>query len=316
MKGRITRLERRHLEMVRAIHDRGRVTAAARDLHITQPALSHALSKLEDRLGFRLFDRTSEGMRLTEEGTRVLESADRVLPEMERLEHDLDRLGSGYRGTIRIATECYTCYYWLPSLLERFREEFPRVDLQIVPEATHDPVEALDDRAIDVAILHGRPRNSKLALRDLFRDELVAVVPPRHPWAAKAWVEPEDFAGETVLVHSRPEESALFVEFLVPAGVEVGPVHELQLTEAVLESAAAGLGVSVLGRWVAARALEDGRLEAVRLSEEGFHRTWYAAYRAERGSRLPLERFVDHLEAVDLAGGREPVGSPAPGGAS
>ena len=301
-------LKRRHLEMISAIHRRGQVTAAARELHMTQPALSHALGKLEDQLGYRLFERTSDGMRVTEEGMLVLEVADRVLPELERLEHDLEQLGSGYHGTIRIATECYTCYYWLPALLKRFRGEFPHVDLQIVPAATHEPVQELRDRAIDVAILHCRPETTGLVLRELFCDELVAVVRPDHPWAERDHVGAEDFAGETVLVHSRPEESALFVDLLDPAGIEVAGVHELQLTEAVLESVAAGIGVSVLGRWVASRALEEGKLVDVRLTAGGFHRTWYAAYLEGREARLPLDRFVDHLEDVELAS-VEPIGA-------
>lgn len=301
-------LERRHLAMIAAIHRHGQVTAAAGELHMTQPALSHALGKLEDRLGYRLFERSSEGMLITEEGERVLEVADRVLPELERLDHDLERLGSGYHGTIRIATECYTCYYWLPALLKRFREEFPRLDLQIVPEATHDPLDALHDRAIDVAILHCRPATSGLVLRELFRDELVAVIRPDHPWADRSFVDAADFEGETVLVHSRPEESALFADLLDPAGIRVESVHELQLTEAVLESVAAGIGVSVLGRWVAARALEEGKLAAIRLTESGFHRTWYAVYLEGRGARLPLDRFVDCLEEVEL-GTAEAVGA-------
>jgi LysR family transcriptional regulator, regulator for metE and metH len=124
------------LVMVEAICKEGTVTAAARRLAVTQPALSHRLRELESQLDSKLFRRDGLRMTVTREGERVARSARAVVEELARLRHDLGQLRSGHQGVLRIATECYTCYDWLPAALERFAAAFPGVDVQILPEAT------------------------------------------------------------------------------------------------------------------------------------------------------------------------------------
>ena len=129
-------LEVRHLRAIAAIQREGTVTAAARRLYLTQSAVSHLLKDLETRLGVDLFDR-ERGMEPTEEGKRLLRSARVVLDELDRAEYDLAQLRDGYQGVLRVTTQCYTCYHWLPRILSRFRDRFPEIDLQIVPDGGH-----------------------------------------------------------------------------------------------------------------------------------------------------------------------------------
>src|SRR5581483_12518098 len=103
-------LEVVHLEIVDAVARTGTVTRAAEELHVTQPAISHRLRELEQRLGTTLFTRAGRRMTLTAEGTRLLESARRVLSEIETVEAELAQYRAGHRGTLRVATECYLCY--------------------------------------------------------------------------------------------------------------------------------------------------------------------------------------------------------------
>ena len=69
-------------------------------------------------------------MEPTDAGERVLRCARIVLDEIDRTEHEIARMRDGYRGVLRLTTQCYTCYHWLPAILERFGEEFPEMDLQ------------------------------------------------------------------------------------------------------------------------------------------------------------------------------------------
>lgn len=298
-----------HLEMMDAIDREGTVTGAARRLHLTQPAVSHRLKELEGRLGVELFRREGGGMALTAEGSRLLESARRVLEELERVEHDLGQLKAGALGVLRITTECYTCYHWLPAILHRFREEFPRVDLQIVPEATIAPIEQMLEKRLDLAIVHNPVEEDGVVARELFRDEMVAVVPPDHPLAKRSHLEAEDFAAETVILHTQPEESTLMRDVLRPAGVRPARMLELRLTEAVVESVKAGLGISVMARWAIARDLAEGSLAGVRITPRGLHRKWYAALPRARADAPALQALVRLLERDALAAVRSCGGS-------
>jgi LysR family transcriptional regulator for metE and metH len=309
------------LAMVDAICREGTVTGAARRLAVTQPALSHRLRELESQLDLKLFCREGLRMTVTREGERVARSARAVVDELARLKHDLTQLQSGYQGVLRLATECYTCYDWLPGALESFAVEFPGVEVQIVPEATREPVKRLLDGTLDLAMVYTRPDREDLTLTPLFRDELVAVVPRSHALAGRRHLTARDFRDECLVCHFPDLERNVFArEVLSPAGVTPRRVQAVQLTGAVLAMVAAGRGVTVIPRWVLGKEARSRDFVAVRVTPRGLFRVWYAAARRE-DARLPtLARLVDVLgrEAPRAVGGNgaRPAGgrrvSPSP----
>ena len=244
-------LDLRHLRLVAAVAESGGQTRAARRLNLTQSALSHQLRELESRIGAPLFIRASRHMVLTAMGERILGTARRVLHEVEALERDLAaESASGGAGVVRLATECYTVYHWLPGVVTAFRQEWPRVDVRIVAEATADPVRALLDGALDLAIVAGEVDERRLGCTSLFEDEQVVVVAPSHPFASREFVAPEDLRNEHLILYTiHSTESSVLREVLRPAGVEPRQLTRVQLTEAIVELVKAGLGISVLARW-------------------------------------------------------------------
>ena len=149
-------LEIRHLKLVAAIAETGSVTLAGNRLHLTQSALSHQLRDAEEQLGVALFERRDRRMALTAAGERLLQSARTVLEELARAEKEIQECnGNGpAKGVLRLSTECYTVYHWLPPRLRLFQHKFPAVDFQLVIEATDNPFEALLEGKLDLAIVH------------------------------------------------------------------------------------------------------------------------------------------------------------------
>ncbi len=288
-------LEVRHLRVVDAIRREGSVSRAAHRLHLTQPAVSHALKDLEGRLGVDLFVRQNKRMVPTPEGERLLQSADVVLDELTRAEHDIDQLKEGQQGVIRIATGCYTCYNWLPPLLRDFHDEYPAIDLQIVPGATDQPMEALLDRRLDLAIVDAKPEANGIVCKRLFRDEMVAIVPSGDALTKKRFLSAADFADRHYISQGELETSTCYREVLAPAGVRPARTFVIPLTEAVLQTVKAGLGIAVMAQWLAAPELDAGSIEAVRVTAKGLRRTWYAVmldYRAESPALAALVRLL------------------------
>lgn len=281
VSGRRLQLDLRHLRLVAAVAESGGQTRAARKLNLTQSALSHQLRELETRVGAPLFIRASRRMVLTATGERVLASARRVLHEVETLERDLvTEAATGGAGVVRLATECYTCYHWLPGVVTAFRQDWPRVDVRIVAEATPDPVRALLDGALDLAIVAGDVDERKLGCTSLFEDEQVVVVAPDHPLARRTFIEPQDLQDEHLILYTtHSSENSVLREVLRPAGVEPRRLTRVQLTEAIVELVKAGLGISVLARWAIAPQLRDGLLIGIPLTARGFHRRWWAVTR-------------------------------------
>jgi len=291
-------LETRHLRLVAAVAEHGSLTRAGRDLHLTQSALSHQLLDLEGRLRTLLFHRMGKRMVPTVAGLRLLDAARQTLPALFAAEEDLRRLASGRDSVLRLSTECYTCYHWLPGVLERFRERFPRVDVQVVAEVTRQPIPALLDGRIDLAIVHTAERDERLEYLPLFRDELCVVLRPDHRLASRAFVRAEDFATEHVVMYTMSErESTLFHEILRPAGIRPARVTTIQVTEGIIELVKAGVGIAVLARWAVAPHLEAGTLQAVRLTRGGYSRQWCAAVVRQPDPPVYLRGFAELLAA-------------------
>jgi len=118
------KLEVRHLKLLVTVAEEGSVTEAGKRLHLTQSALSHQLRDAEEKLGTALFLRLGRKMVLTPAGERLIACARRVLDELSDTEVQIEGLNGGARGEIRLSTECYTCYHWLPPVLQKFTESF------------------------------------------------------------------------------------------------------------------------------------------------------------------------------------------------
>ena len=288
-------LEVRHLKLVRAIVGEGGVTRAASRLHLSQPALSRQLADLEQRLGTPLFARSGRRMVPTAAAERLLRVAESVLGELSRAEDEVRGLDPGSSGVIRLSTECYTAYHWLPRALDGFARRFPRVDVQIVVEATRRPLEALEGGRLDLAIVTNTGGRDLVRV-PLFDDEMVAVMAPGHPLATSRSLRARDFAPHTLLHYSvPPAQSSVFRRFLTPAGVTPARVMQLELTEAILELARARHGVAILASWAVRPEVEAGRLVAVRLAPRPLRRTWYAAARPQQAALPYVREFIEQV---------------------
>jgi LysR family transcriptional regulator for metE and metH len=295
-------LEVRHLTLVDAVAELGNVTRAADRLHLTQSALSHQLRDIESRLGAPLFIRLSRRMALTPEGERVLVTARRVLDDLRRTEDDVRGMSDAGRGVLRLATQCNTGYHWLPPLLETFNRKHPGVEVQIVVAATDRPLQALLDGQIDLAVITDEDvTDPRIVIRPLFADELVAIVAPSHRLAKRAWINPEDFAEENLMIYKADrKDSYVFTKILTPAGVEPARISHVPLTEAIVELVKAGLGVGVLARWAVEPTLKSGAMVGVRITRRGVRRQWSAATLTNRTDPKWLAEFIRLLSAPPL----------------
>jgi LysR family transcriptional regulator for metE and metH len=289
------KLEIRHLRLLSEVADEGSVTRAARRLHLTQSALSHQLRDAEEKLGAPLFLRLGRKMLLTAAGEQMLDSARRVLAELHATEAQIGDLNGGTHGLIRVSTECYTCYHWLPPVLTKFQAKFPGVEINIVLEATARPIAALLEGKLDVAITHRTAHNKNLLFTPTCEDELVVVMSPKHRLAAAAHVQPRDLAGETIFCYPPKEDCTLHQRVLRPAGVAPKRVLEIPLTESMVDMAQAGLGVAFLARWAVASYVSAGKIVTRPLHKGGFRRKWCAATLRSRPTLPYLTEFITLL---------------------
>ena len=191
-------MEIRHLKLISAIVEEGSITKAIDRLHLTQSALSHQLKEAEFQLGTPIFHRINKKLVLTNAGEKLYATAKDVLQKLSDTEAEIKKMVFGEVGEIRISTECYSSYHWLPSLMRQFHLLYPNVELKIVMEATHYPLEKLLGGNLDVGLVTDIIENENLEFIELFQDEMVAVVSGMHHWSERKYVDPEDFASENL----------------------------------------------------------------------------------------------------------------------
>ena len=217
----------------------------------------------------------------TDAGASLLAVAQRVLADLDQMETAF-RAGdhASAAGTIRITTQCYTCYHWLPRMIADFAKEWPDVTIHIVPEATRAPHEAVSDARVDVAIVYDHIDAGSLQYTPLFDDELVAVVSPNHAFAKSDRVHPSELRQQHLILYDTPpSDSFVYRHILGPDSVVPAKVSRLPLTEAILELVRANIGMSILARWAVAPQLASGQLVGVPLDTPAARRRWSAARR-------------------------------------
>ena len=272
------------------------MTRAADRLNVTQSAVSHQLREIEDRLGTPIFIRSGRRMLPTPAGRLLIDAAASVLDAIRDAEAKVWQLATNTGGELRVASHCYTGYHWLPSLIGALRQRYPDSRIRIAPEFTLNPIAALLDAKLDVAIVNETSGDNRLRIRELFEDEYVAVVHPKHSWAARAFVTGEDLAAEPLYLYSRSIENNFVVKRVIrPAGLELQHVTHLQLTEGILEMIKAGLGAGVLPKWT-----HNQQLRGVDAQHVSARRTERQAQRQLAGTRHGLRRGqVGNVHAGD-----------------
>ncbi|UTW61191.1 LysR family transcriptional regulator [bacterium SCSIO 12741] len=286
----------RDIQMVKTIEEEGNLTRAAERLFVSQSALSHQLKKIESELGTSVFRRLNKNLVITPSGKRILESSEVILAEINKMYLDLQAINQGMAGTIRISTECYTCYHWLPPIIKAFREKYPDAEIQVVHRATRQPMDYLKKAQLDVAIVSDSYDSHEYESTPLFSDEMLAVLSEDHPLANKTILNPEDFNGQTMVLYDVEDDNLFFLqEFIKPNGIELKQVMKLELTEAIVEMIAAGLGIGIMANWAVSDYLESKRLVTRPISKKPINRVWYATALQEMNQPL-VKNFIQFLE--------------------
>src|SRR5262245_9948353 len=127
-------------------------TLAAKELFLSQSAVSHSMKALEGAVGCRLFDRMGKRVLLTQAGETVLHHAEKILQEMSTARNALEQLGKWGRGRLRVGASTTACQYILPPVLREFKESFPQALITIQPGDTRKAIELLHSNRIDLAI--------------------------------------------------------------------------------------------------------------------------------------------------------------------
>lgn len=277
---------------------------AADRLHVSQPALSKRIKRLEERIGGPLLVRGYRDVRLTEAGRLLAGRGRHLIQESAATVALTQRAARGEAGLLRIGFGIATILGLVPDVLLRFRRAYPEVQLSLRDMPTPDQVSALANREIDVGFVRRPVSDDRLVMRPVLDERLVAALGPRSPWVPKLGLR--SVAGEPFIIIARTRSASFYDHALsvcAAAGFAPRIVQEAGELFTVLSLVRAGLGVSLVPRSAALMRLPGVRFRELTISKAA----WNIALAWHRDSDdAPLvRRFV---EMVPIAAERRTRG--------
>ena len=296
-----TALELRHLETLLALAECGSLSKAAARQFLTQSALSHQLKALESHYGAALVEKNVRPLRFTAIGQRLLALARAVLPQVAEAGRDVARLAQGHAGPLRVAVQCHNCFDWLMPAMDAYRTLWPEVELDIISGFVVDPLPLLDRGEAELAIIHDpQEAHANVVFSPLFRYESVALMSPRHPLAAKPWLEAADFAHETLITYPVPDDMLdVMKHCLTPAAINPKR-RTAELTVAILQLVASGRGIAALPSWTVGNYIERGYVVSRPIGQNGLRCELYAATSSAGAGAAYIREFIALTRAQSL----------------
>jgi DNA-binding transcriptional LysR family regulator len=229
-----------------AVAERGRVTQAAEELHISQPALSRALARMQAELGVSLFDRSGRTLRLNRYGELYLEYARRTLAEFDAGGRALEELAGGEQGLVSLGFAPTLSTWLVPALVSAFRDEHPGPRFQLHQDTVRQLVDLLHEGGLDLLITP-RPGDPGLGWRALGSERLQLAVPAGHRLAGRRRVRLAEAANERFVMLKHAFDFRDLVEDLCRrAGFEPESGFEAEDVASARALVGAGLGVAVV----------------------------------------------------------------------
>ena len=292
-------LDSRQLRAFCILARTGSFTQTARELHLSQSAISHSMKALEEEIGCRLLDRMGKTAVLTQAGEQLLVHAQKILAEMESARSELSHLGKWGTSRLRIGASTTACQYVLPAVLREFKESFPQCAISIEPGDTPEMIDALRQHRIDLAVNLEPRRDEFLAFRPLFTDELDFIVSPLHPWAKTGKVVREEIPQQHYILYGKASYTFQLIEdYFRKEQIVLHTPLEFGNMEAIKELVKLGLGISIFAAWTARQELRAKSLVALPLGKRKLKRRWGVLHWQGRRLSLAEETFVGLCESV------------------
>jgi DNA-binding transcriptional LysR family regulator len=276
-------------------------SAAARKLHLSQPAISFQIQGLEQRLNIQLFQRIGKRISLTEAGRELMPMARDMVNMSSRIEETMCLQQGIVKGQLKIGCSTSPGKYILPQLIGAYRKLYPEVLFSVEVMNRHQVEEKLKAKEIHIGVLAICSKEKELECFPFFTDELVLIVASDHPWATRSTIQPRELIDfDWILREGGAATRQTVSDGLAGCGIPADDLRiamELGSVEAVEAAVEAGHGVSIVSRVAAQRGLELGRIKTVAIEGMPVRRQIFLARNKLRTCTCAQIKFREFIES-------------------
>jgi LysR family transcriptional regulator for metE and metH len=290
-------METKYFRLIKTIAEEGNMANSAKRLFLTHSALSHQLRELEERLGFKVFDRKRNTWQLTEEGIELHKLSVEVLDTIDKGFEKIDYIKSGEKGKIRIGTKCYYFINHLLTFIKKMNKIYPEIEVEIVDDFTKDSFEKIMDNELDIAITQNKSFDSNLLSKELFQEEIFAFAHKNHFFNTKKYIDVRHFSDVQLFIQSNPLDSDfIYSHFLKPNNVTPKKVTTISMTEIALGLVNNNEGVICKPKWALEPFKGFDNIVSKKIGKNGLHRTHFLTIREEDKNKKYISDFISNFE--------------------
>jgi DNA-binding transcriptional LysR family regulator len=289
------------LRTLEAVARHGSFSRAATEMRLTQPAVSMQVRQVEERLGVPLLERVGKRAFPTEAGTILLAHAERAFRELQAGVERVQELRGIVAGRVRLGTSASISVYLLPPLLRRFRARYPSTELVVVTGNGPEIAKAIVDNELDLGVVSLPVRGRELIVSPFFKDDLVAVAPPRPEWRRRTPISPAELARHPLILFEQGATIRRVIdEWFSRGGASPARRMEMGNTEAIKKLVGAGLGLSVTSWFSVEAEARTRQLHTIPLVP-ALVRNIGVARRRDKPMTPSLQAFVAALDELRAA---------------
>lgn len=286
----------RHFEILRAVSETGNFTRAAEKLYITQSAVSHAIRELEEKAGTALFDRLSKSVQLTKSGRLLLEEILPILSSCEALEAHINILEK--QAPLHIVTSITIAVFWLPKLLQTFHKDWPDIPVSVDVVSAANAMDILRNGKADIALIEGVAPQGPFICTPFASYPLYFVCAPAYRITQRE-LTLREFCSEKLLLREKGSairdtlDSALYL-----SGYTAQPAWTSVNSQALIEAAKAGFGITILPDVLVSEPLSQGKLILLSVQDLLLKNEMIAVRHRDKYLTTPLKTLLLLIESA------------------
>jgi DNA-binding transcriptional LysR family regulator len=283
------------------------ISEAAKQLHLSQPTVSHQIKLLEQELGATLFIRSSTGLHLTDAGRLLLPWARRLLHDTNDLKEMMSSLNEDIVGELRISCSTTAGKYILPQMAARFCQRFPGIKVRILACGPEYAALNLLEGEAHIGVVSSEVNDTSLESQKFFRDTITLIVPSNHRWASRSSIEPAEILGEPLILREETSGTRrVMLTELAKYDISLDDLRvfmEVGNAEAIVGTVAAGYGVSFVSTMAVGNLREQSKVVELAVDGMTLQRTIYMVRKRISTPHRPRDvfwGFIHASENVDL----------------
>ncbi|MDZ7682662.1 MAG: LysR substrate-binding domain-containing protein [Fodinibius sp.] len=276
------------------------MTEAARQLHMTQPAVSIQIKQLQEAVGIPLVEVVGRQLYLTEAGEKLYQAYQTVDQELESFDAAISQLKGGLKGTLTISSAS-TAKYFLPYLLGEFQNRYPQVDIALKVTNRNEVLRHLSQNQYDLAVLTQLPKDNSTTAIPFLDNPLVIGAPYNHPLSKKKNITIEQLKEQPFIYREKGSGTRMVMEeYFKEKGIGQKSTMDLSTNEAVKQAIRAGIGLSIISELSLANEVTLNQISVLDMPDFPITTRWHVIYRNNKKVTPVTENFISFLQEKNI----------------